>query len=46
VEVSYMLQGAILLCALAGELFVRYRLRLRSSSSPREKPGVYEEARS
>lgn len=29
VEVSFMLQGAILLCALAGELFVRYRLRLR-----------------
>jgi general nucleoside transport system permease protein len=29
VEVSYMLQGAILLCALAGELFVRYRLKIR-----------------
>lgn len=29
VEVSYMLQGLILLCALAGELFVLYRLRLR-----------------
>jgi simple sugar transport system permease protein len=29
VEVSYMLQGAILLCALAGELFVRYRLTIR-----------------
>ncbi len=29
VEVSYMLQGAILLCALAGELFIRYRLRVR-----------------
>lgn len=30
-EVSFMLQGAILLCALAGELFIRYRLRtLRS----------------
>lgn len=29
VEVSYMLQGAILLCALVGELFVLYRLRLR-----------------
>jgi hypothetical protein len=24
-----MLQGAILLCALAGELFVRYRLKIR-----------------
>lgn len=29
VEVSFMLQGLILLCALAGELFVLYRLRLR-----------------
>lgn len=29
VEVSYMLQGAILLCALAGELFIHYRLRTR-----------------
>lgn len=44
VEVSYMLQGAILLCALAGELFVRYRLRLRRGATG-EKPGVYEEAR-
>ena len=37
-EVSYMLQGAILLCALAGELFVLYRLRLRSGS-PEESRG-------
>jgi len=29
VEVSFMLQGLILLCALAGELFVLYRLHLR-----------------
>ncbi|HKH75510.1 MAG TPA: ABC transporter permease [Rubrobacteraceae bacterium] len=29
VEVSFMMQGLILLCALAGELFVLYRLRLR-----------------
>jgi simple sugar transport system permease protein len=31
VEVSFMLQGAILLCALAGELFIRYRLKTRQS---------------
>jgi ABC-type uncharacterized transport system permease subunit len=42
VEISYMLQGAILLCALAGELFVGYRLRLRRAA-PEELAG---EARS
>ena len=45
VEVSYMLQGLILLCALAGELFVLYRLRLRhvtpeeiAEENPTESP--------
>jgi simple sugar transport system permease protein len=33
-EVSFMLQGAILLCALAGELFIRYRLTSRRPTKP------------
>jgi general nucleoside transport system permease protein len=48
VEVSYMLQGAILLCALAGELFVRYRVRIGHKSPEElvgERNGAYEEAR-
>ena len=28
-EVSFIMQGVLLLCALAGELFVLYRLHLR-----------------
>ena len=44
IETSYMLQGAILLCALAGELFVRYRIHIRRGhkappATTRESPG-------